>query len=277
MISFDFDYYSPKTVGEAITTFYNLEHQGKKTIYFAGGTEIITLARMNYVHFDYVLNISRLPECNVFEIQNDFLVIGSAITLTQLAENHIFPFMSDVVKHICDRTNRNKITLGGNIAGMMIYKEAVLPLLLTNSYVLIAGKKGMRIESIQKIFHNELKLDTGEFIVQFFIDKSDLELPFISIRRTKQSKVDYPLVHITSIRKNNQISFAFSGVCPFPFHSAEMENAMNDSNLSIHERIEKGIELLPAPIIDDIRGSKEYRRFVLMQVLEEIWMKWEEI
>ncbi|ETI66445.1 hypothetical protein [Neobacillus vireti] len=44
MIPFDFEYYKPNTITDAIQTFQEIESQGKEVIYYSGGTEFITFS-----------------------------------------------------------------------------------------------------------------------------------------------------------------------------------------------------------------------------------------
>ncbi|WP_178076322.1 FAD binding domain-containing protein, partial [Pseudomonas sp. 2822-15] len=77
-----------------------------------------------------------------------------------------FPLLTKTSKDVADHTARTKITLGGNICGNIFYREVVLPFLLTDSQVIIAGPKGYRTESINHIFNQVLQLERGEFLVQ---------------------------------------------------------------------------------------------------------------
>lgn len=122
MIPFDFEYYKPKTIEEFVNLFNTLTDLEKSPIYYGGGTEIISMARMHNVHTEAVIDIKGIPECNVHEIKNNELIIGSAITLTNIAEADYFPLLSSTVKRIADHTIQGKITLGGNLAGSIIYK-----------------------------------------------------------------------------------------------------------------------------------------------------------
>ena len=48
MIAFDFEYYKPDTVEDAVKLYNKLNSNGKKPIYYGrGGTEFISMARMN--------------------------------------------------------------------------------------------------------------------------------------------------------------------------------------------------------------------------------------
>ena len=45
MIPFDFDYYRPDTVEEAVSAFSRLDAEGKNPAYYGGGSELISMYR----------------------------------------------------------------------------------------------------------------------------------------------------------------------------------------------------------------------------------------
>lgn len=267
MIAFDFEYFKPTTVAEASKTFNDVHNQGENAMFFSGGTEIITFARVNKLSVDAVIDIKGVAECNVLELRGNELVIGAAVSLNKITKSNLFPLLGETVKQIADHTSRNKITIGGNINSQLMYKESILPLLLVDAHVKIAKKNDEEIVPLNSVFNQEIKLNSGEFLLQLIIDTSYIGLPYTSIKRTKFSKVGYPVVSVAAIVKDKQLRVAFSGVCDYPFRSLEMEKILNDSTLPPIERIEKAINHLPAEIIDDIQGTREYRAFVLKNVL----------
>ncbi|BCJ86323.1 FAD binding domain-containing protein [Effusibacillus dendaii] len=277
MISFDFAYHRPLTLPEAVQLHQYLTLQEKQPVYYAGGTEIITLARMNQLYTKAVIDIKRIPECNVLEFRHDKLVLGTALTLTQLAEANVFPLLTETAGRAADHTARSKITLGGNICGSIIYREAVLPFLLADSQVMIAGKKGIRVVPIPYVFVPQLWLEEGEFAVQLITDRSYVDAPYVSVKKRKLETIDYPLVTVAALKKENRIRTAFSGLVPFPFRSLEMEDILNNRHLPLETRVEEAVRHLPGPIIDDIRGSAEYRKFVLKNTLTSILKRLEEV
>jgi xanthine dehydrogenase molybdenum-binding subunit len=190
--------------------------------------------------------------------------------LTQISEENLFPLLSEVSRGVADHTIRDKITLGGNICGKIIYREAVLPFLLCNSTAVIAGKKGLRKVQMMEAFEQKLKLDKGEFLVQLITDSSFLELPHMSIKKTRQEEIDYPLITVSALLKDNQVRIAFSGVLPYPFRSLMAEDILNDRSLPIASRIDQGIESLPQPVMGGLSGSPEYRTFVLKNIIYDI-------
>jgi CO/xanthine dehydrogenase FAD-binding subunit len=268
MIPFNFEYYKPDSLDEAVKLYRKFNESGKEPLYYSGGTEIITMARRNDLVTKAVIDIKGIPECNVFEIKDNQLIIGAAVTLTHIAENKLIPFLSETADFPADHTSRNKITVGGNICGKIIYKEAVLGHLIGDSSVIIYGEKGKRSVPIIQAFNQRLQLEKGELLFQLTTEMSYSNLPYISVKKTKQGKIEYPLISIAAVKKNNNIQMAFSGVCLFPFRSMEMEEYINNKALTKEQRIEQAISHLPAPIFGNIQGSSEYKKFVLRNLME---------
>ncbi|MBS4196929.1 FAD binding domain-containing protein [Lederbergia citri] len=269
MIPFDFSYYKPTTINEALQIYEKVSSQNKKPVYFSGGTEFITFARMNKVFADAVIDLKGIRDCLVLEEQDEQLIIGSGVSLNTIADSNIFPLLGQKVKDVADHTSRNKITIGGNINSQLIYKEGILPLLLSDAKVKIAGKEGVQIHSLNEVFNVNLQLEQEQFLVQIIVEKSYAEEPFFTLKKTKFSQVGYPIVSLAAMVKNQQIRTAFSGVCNYPFRSENIEKILNDTSFTFTDRVEKAIVLLPDTIIDDIQASAEYREFVLKNALLE--------
>ncbi|MFD6210310.1 FAD binding domain-containing protein [Peribacillus sp. NPDC060253] len=94
MLPYNFDYYKPRTINEAIDLYQVLKSQERKPLYYGGGTEVLTLGRLNYVYTDAIIDLKGIPECNVFEFQHQDLIIGSTLSLRVIVENKLFPLLS---------------------------------------------------------------------------------------------------------------------------------------------------------------------------------------
>lgn len=267
MIPFNFDYYRPDTIEEAVNIYKELASQGKEPLYYSGGSEIISMARVNNIHTKAVIDLKAIPECNTLKFQGDFLVIGSSVTLSRISEAKLFPLLGKTADRIADHTMQCKITLGGNIGGTIIYREAVLPLLLSDSYILVTEGSNLKQIPLSEVFNERLQLPKGEFIVQFIIGKEYTFLPFVHVKKTKNEKIDYPLITVAAIKKDNRIRLATSGVCGFPFRSIQIEDYLNDKDVLLETRITNVLNHLPAPISNDLSGSDSYRKFALHNTL----------
>ena len=270
MIPFDFDYYRPDTIGEADEIYKELDFQRKKPLYYSGGSEIISMARAGSINTKAVIDLKAIPECNMLEFQGNMLVIGSSVTLSKISESKLFPLLGLACGRIADHTMQCKITLGGNIAGTIIYKEAILPLLLSDCNVIITSNGQLKKLPIQDVFNKSLQLSKGDFIVQFIINKEYTSLPYAHIKKTKNEKIDYPLISLSALKKENRIRLAMSGVCSFPFRSYLIEDDLNNLSKSCPDRASDVLSHLPSYVLNDVTGSDGYRKFVLRDTLINI-------
>ncbi len=269
MISFDFEFYQPTTLDDAISLFQQFKSDGKNVMYYGGGTEFISRARRNEIYADVVIDLKKIPECYTFEMEDDDLVIGSTVTLSKIADENIFPLLADVCRHIATRTARNKITIGGNIASNLPYKEALLALLVADSELLISSPKGEYRKNINEIFEGGFKLKRDEFIIQIMTKKEMLHHPYYHFRRTPQSSINYPVLSMACLSNEGKMNVAFSGLCSYPFRSLKIEKVLNES-IPFSEKFNKITHLIPANIADNFTASREYRLFVFEQALKEL-------
>ncbi|WP_409272107.1 FAD binding domain-containing protein [Neobacillus sp. SCS-31] len=269
MLPFNFRYFKPQTAQEAVGVYQGAKNQQEIPFYFSGGTELITLGRIGLDYADDVIDLKGLPGYGEIFFHDQFLVIGAGATLTSIEENKNFPLLSKTVSEIADRTARNKITIGGNICGKIFYREAVLPLLIADSLVGIMGAGGLAYKPLNDIFNQTIQLQDGEFVFTILIEKEFLNLSYFTQKRRKQWKTGYPLVTIAAIKRDEEIRMAFSGVCPYPFRSKEMEKDLNDNSLAPEDRAYRAIGSLPSPILDDVEGSKEFRLYVLKNMIAD--------
>ncbi|MGD6842387.1 FAD binding domain-containing protein [Bacillus infantis] len=269
MIPFDFQYSKPQSIEEAVRQYHEYRSSGKKPSYFSGLTELITLGRLNLVYTDAVIDLKGVEGYQGMREDGQYLILGGGAALTAIAESNLFPLLAKISSEIADRTSRNKITLAGNICGQFFYREAVLPLLLSDCLFGIAGTEGLVYHPIHHVFEQEIRIKEGDFLFCILVEKEYRELPYVSIKKRKQWDTGYPLITAAALLKEGEIRMAFSGVCPFPFRSREVEKMLNDRGLTAAERAERALAYLPQPILDDVEGSKEYRLFVLRNTITD--------
>ena len=270
MIGFDFEYYKPDTVDEAVKLFNDLDLSEKKAIYYGGGSEFISMARANNIYADAVIDIKGIEECKQYKMDGNDLVIGAGVTLTEIVEGDLFSPLSITVKRIADHTMQGKITVGGNICGTIIYREAVLPFLISDSKIILASKDGQREELLREIFDERLKLNKGEMVVKIIVPGAFLSLPYVHVKRTKNETIDYPLISTVALKNRNKIHIAFSGLGDYPFRSYELEKFLNSNMFPREEKIQQAVCSVEDKIKDALNGSKEYKKFMLHDVLDTV-------
>lgn len=284
MIPFDFAYYRPDSAEEAVDMFQRLSSEGKEPMYYSGGTEIISFSRLYQLYPKAVIDIKGITQCNLLEFNRDELIIGSAVTLTQIQEANFFPLLSWCGGRVADHTIRDKITLGGNICARIPYRESVLALLVADSEIGVIGPKGFRRLPVNQAFNQVLHMEKGELLTQVITQKAKLKLPFYSTKVTTngevsypQNRIGYPVVSAAALLSDQGVQIAFSGLCNFPFRSRKIEEQLNQKKLPVTERIKRALDHLPAPIISDMEGSAPYRAFVFENVVSELMKKLEAV
>ena len=267
MISYNFKYLRPDSIKEAIESYGRLSREGKRVLYYGGGTEIVTFARKQVIEVDAVIDIKAIAECQILQQQEDKLVYGAALTLNEVIESKGFSLFDAVLQMVADHTVRNRLTLGGNICGRLPYREALLPLFVADAEFVIAGEVGIRTVKCNDVYNKRLNIKKDEFLVQVAIDKKYAAMDYHNIRRVKQGDVDYPILHIAML-KDKELRAAFSGVCAFPFKSDEIDRIIN-SDKGINDKISAVIKALPSTIKDDQWASKGYRQMLFEKALEK--------
>lgn len=275
MIPFKFVYCRPDTLKEAADVYSELAAEGKNTLYYGGGSEIISMSRAGAIHPDAVIDIKNIPECRVLSQDKECLHIGSTCTLSQIGESGLFPLLRLAGGRIADHTNQCRITLGGNLCGTIIYRETSLPLLLSDAQIMLFGPNGERTVPFENVFHGRLERNQDEMVVQVHIPLWALSAPHAHQKKTANEKIDYPLVSVAALWKDDMLRIAFSGVCSYPFRGAQIEAVLNDKTKSYLTRVEEASRLLPEPVYSDAEGSGEYRLFVFRNTLKKLLEEWE--
>ena len=216
MIVKDVSYHKPCTAEEALT----LWKAGRDSRYLAGSTEILTLAKKVGYPVHTLVDIKAIPEARRAGPQarprGEGYYLGAALTLNEVEETGAFPLLSATVRKIADHTIRNRLTLGGNVCGMLPYREAVLPLLLADTEVhSLTPEGGYRVRNLRWCFDKRIALDNGELVLGFWVPSSALAAPWFHHRKTRTGPVDYPLVTVCAL-KNPTVELAVTGAHPYP-------------------------------------------------------------
>jgi CO/xanthine dehydrogenase FAD-binding subunit len=274
MIPFDFEYYRPDSVTEAVTLYGQLDSEGSAPVWYGGGSELISMARVGNMGFGAVIDVKAIPECRTLDYNGEYLNLGAALTLDEMSSAQIFPLLGKTAGRIADHTMQCRITFGGNLASTIIYRETVLPLMLSDAEITAAGKQGLKKYSIHNSFKERLELPKGELLVSAAVAKEFIKAPYFHIKKTKNEKIDYPLITTDALIINGFIRMAFSGLAAFPFRDAAVEEILNDQRFDYETRAEYIAQSVDGVLLDDMNGSAGYRRFVLkntvINILESI-------
>ncbi|HWQ57569.1 MAG TPA: FAD binding domain-containing protein [Clostridia bacterium] len=275
MIPFDFVYCRAQTIEEAVREYARYAAMGLSALYYAGGSEIITMVRAGAIRPHAVIDVKDIPECRGIVQDEDGLSIGAACTLTEIKETKLFPLLDLACGRVADHTNQCRITLGGNLCGTIIYRETALPLLLCDARVTLRGPEGERTANINDVFCRRMRLLPGELVARVSVPAWALTARHVHVKKTAHEKIDYPLVNATVLWKGDILRAAFSGVCAYPFRSARIEAILNERGVPAPERARRAVVALPEHPHGDAEGSGEYRAFVMEHMLCDLLEGWE--
>jgi CO/xanthine dehydrogenase FAD-binding subunit len=269
MIPFDILYIRPDSLNEAVDAY--MEHDRKRgdVLYYAGGTEIITRSRVGKVRPRVLIDIKRIPECIEIGKEGDERSLVAALTLNSIVESDLFLLLSAAADRVADHTTRNQITLGGNCAGNLPYRESLLPLLVAEAEVEIAGPGGARSLRLDETFDKQLRLEPGELLVKFRVQRKMASAPCFYRRHEVSSRIDYPLVAACFLKGREELRMAVGGSFGHPVRSAGAERVLNDRSMEPGERAKQAIDAVHAQLRDDFRGSASYREILLERTIEE--------
>lgn len=267
MIAFDFDYYLPDTWREAVDIFSSIQAAGENPLYYGGGTEIISMARVNSIKPGAVIDIKKIPECRCFGTDGSRLFFGAALTLSTIHESGLYPLLGLACGRIADHTIQCKLTLGGNLAGTIHYHETLLPLMLADSTIHIANPRGIQEAPISDVLNMGGKLSSGDLVLMVSLDKRYTAYPFAHIKKTKIEKIGYPLVSISAMNIDGTLRLAPSALCSYPFRFKDTPIVNMRPPMDIVKELEAG---LPEPVLSDLEGSSEYRQFIFEKTAEKI-------
>jgi CO/xanthine dehydrogenase FAD-binding subunit len=265
VIPYDVAYYRPDTLAEALEAFRLARAEGLSPAWLGGGTEIVTMARDGRARPAALIDLKGVPECRGIEERGGHLRFGACLTLNEAAEQDLFPLLARAASGVADHTVRNSITLGGNITGRLPYREAVLPFLVCDGLAEIASGDGVREAELADLFAKRLRLAPGEVLVALRVPVSAASLPHAHVRRTRDSRVDYPLLTACFVAQGRRLRLAVSGLGDFPARLA-------DRDLDGHGSEESAAGALAAAGLAaraDMRASAEYRMALFVRALAE--------
>lgn len=272
MIPFEIEYIRPATLEDAGAAYAEATADGRSVRYLSGGTELVTMARDGKLRFDTLIDLKRIPETTVVDEQG--MTFGACLKLSTLTDRLPAGGGAGLLRRtahgVADRTTRNSITLGGNICGMLPYRETLLPFLLFDGSVEICGPHGRRKTPVAEIFDKRLKLAQGEFVVSLELGPEAAELDGFYQRKTRDPRIDYPLVTLCMAGGTDALRFAVSGAFGAPSRNEAAEQALNralGAGQSAGEAAEAAAAVVDGSFRSDMRGSAEYRRALLIESL----------
>ena len=267
MIPPSFEYYAPRSIGEALALLSRL---GSDSKLLAGGHSLLPMMKLRFAQPAHLIDLNRIPELRGIREEGAELVIGAMTTEAELLGSALVrnkvPLLAEGAGSIADPQVRYKGTIGGDIShGDPGNDHPALMLALDASFVL-AGPKGQRTVKADGYF-------LGLYATQLAADEilSQIRIPIPargsgwSYQKLKRKTGDFATAAAAVVLQMNsgkvaRAAIGLTNVAPTALRARDAEAALtgrllNEARLGEAARLAMSI-CNPAP---DQRGDAAYK------------------
>lgn len=254
----------------------------KKTIHpeikVAGGTDLYVQKEPFISDKNIQLLFNKAALHGITE-QNEQISVKAGSTVTEFIESaviqHHFPNMAALLKLHSSTPIRNRATMAGNIVNASPIADMTIILLALNSQLVIKNKTQKRWVALQSFYKGYKKFDlSADEIIEEIIFKKPIKNSAFNFEKvSRRTYLDIASVNSAVYLEieNDTIkkaTLSAGGVAPVPLFLKE-SSAKLSGQLINPDTIKTGIKLALREIrpISDMRGSLEYKKLLLRQLL----------
>ena len=145
MIPRSFEYFSPRTLDEAIALLQKLGPEAKL---LSGGQSLIPMMKLRILSPQHIVDINRIPGLDYINESDGHLKIGALAREHEIETSEIIqknlPILADTAKFIADPLVRSQATVCGNLAHGDPANDHPATMLALGATVVATGPKGQR-------------------------------------------------------------------------------------------------------------------------------------
>jgi len=269
MIPRSFEYFSPRTLEEAIGLLQKLGPDAKL---LSGGQSLIPMMKLRMVSPQHIVDINRIPNLDYISEIDGQLKIGALTREHQLETSDVIsqklPILADTAKFIADPLVRSQATVCGNLAHGDPANDHPATMLALGAKVVATGPKGPREIPIEDFFTS---LFTTALEPEEILTEIRIPLPPANSGGT-YLKLERKVGDFATAGVAAQLTLDDAGNCQragvgltnvglTPIKATKTEAFLTGKTLdqaTINEAAE--IAASESQPMDDIRGSADYKR-----------------
>ncbi len=282
-------YFSPQQIPEALEI---LSKYGKEIKIIAGGSDLLVQYHDRLYEIAGWLDLKNLTELKKIELNSSEVSIGAMITHSQLEKSpqikNYFPILSRAAAEIGSPQIRNRGTIGGNIVNASPAGDLLSPLIAYEAKLVLLSSDEKNIIPAEQFFTGPKKtiLKPNQLLTQIILPlpPQNCYSSWVKVGKRKALAIStIALAMVVKMSEDNQIiqgaKVCLSSIAPTPLEIKEVREEMIGKTFS-QVNFTKLAQLVEDKIspIDDIRGTKEYRkevaRRIMIHCLEEIYSCW---
>lgn len=282
-------FFAPRKIEEALEI---LSKYGKEIKVIAGGTDLLIQYYDRLYEVNGWLDLKNIKELKDIRINKNKIEIGAMVSHAQLEKSEdikeYFPVLNQAAADIGSPQIRNRGTVGGNIVNASPAGDLLAPLMAYDAQFRLLSIQGEKIVPAEEFFIGPKKtiLEPAQLLTQII-----LPLPsertygcWIKIGKRKALIIaTITLALVVEMAEDNKtvkdVRTCLGSVAPTPIEIEEIREKMIGKKFSELDFNQLGqiVEDKISPI-DDIRGTREYRKDVakniMINALKEIDSAW---
>jgi xanthine dehydrogenase small subunit len=264
----DGEFVRPTSLSEATA----LLGEHPDAVLVAGSTDWGVEVNIRGVRAAYALAVDRLPELRGFEVGEDWVELGAALTLTEIERrlDGRIPMLDHVFPQFASRLIRNGATLGGNLGTGSPIGDTPPALLALEAVLVLASSGGEREVPLAKYFtgYRASVREPGELIRSVRIPLPLAEISaFHKIAKRRFDDISSVAVGFAIEVVDGEVVTArigLGGVAATPIRALDTEAALEGRPWSRETvRVAAGVLRQEGTPIDDQRASAGYRAAML--------------
>jgi len=258
------------------------KYKSKRTV-IGGGTDLF-VQRADSLLDEDVSFVKDFGQQGI-QVSNNECVIGASTTIEEFIKSEIiqkyFPQLVIQLEMFASLPIRNSATIGGNLVNASPIGDSTIIFLALNAKLKISNVNNLRILDLNQFYKGYKILDLldGEIIEEIIFRLPDENEYFNFEKVSKRTHLDIASVN-SAIRINklkgiiNSVSISAGGIAPIPLFLNETSKFLEGKTIS-SETILESLSVVQSEIspISDIRGSEEYKRLLLSQLLKAHFIK----
>jgi xanthine dehydrogenase small subunit len=252
----------------------------------AGGTDLMVYANQRFERWNALLSVEALPELQELSLSNEELVLGAGVSLSQLehflAQTGVgASLLQQLLPLFSSRLIRNRATLGGNLATASPIGDAAPALLALDAQVELVSRAGTRVLPLRELFLGYRRTALG---TQELLRAVRVPLPLPAFQRfykvSKRTLDDISTVAaafaltLDESGKVTRFAAGLGGVAAIPLAAPSLTQLAlgREWNLKTLDALVGEARSLGTPQTD-FRGSAEYRRAMLTQLIRKFYFE----
>jgi xanthine dehydrogenase small subunit len=273
------DYVRPATLAEALALL--AEHPDAKLV--AGSTDWGVDLNLKHARAELSIGIDRLPELRAYEIGDDTITLGAALTLSEIESRLAgkVPLLASLFPQFASRLIRNSATLGGNLGtGSPIGDAPPVLLALDASLVLVstAGERTVRLADYFTGYRQTLRAP-DEIILSIVVPRPLAPLTtFHKIAKRRFDDISSVAVAYALRLADDgtvaEILIGIGGAAATPLRATATEEFLRDKAWTA-ETVDAAAAVLATEgtPLDDHRASSAFRKAMLGQSVRKFFVE----